>query len=84
MSDTIFQWVTTRIAAIQPNSASLVSDSASIEDDLGFDSLDVVDLLTAAEAEFGIQIPDSRLRDIETVGDLVTYIEAQTTARRDG
>jgi acyl carrier protein len=82
MRDAIFEWVNTRIAAIQPDSASLVSDSASIEDDLGFDSLEMVDLLTAAEAEFGIQIPDSRLRDIQTVGDLVAYIGSQATARR--
>ena len=53
----------------------------SLVDDLDADSLDVVDLIMSLEEEFDIEIPTKRLRKIKTVGDLVKYIEAQTTKR---
>ena len=40
------------------------------------DSLDVVDLLMSIEDEFEIEIPDSEIENVKTVGDLVKYIEA--------
>lgn len=48
---------------------------AVITDDLGADSLDVVDLVMALEDEFGIEIPDEAMAEIKTVGDIVAYIE---------
>lgn len=48
---------------------------ASITDDLGADSLDVVDLIMSIEEEFDIEIPDEAVEDIKTVGDIVKYIE---------
>lgn len=53
---------------------SITSDT-SIADDLGADSLDVVDLLMSIEDEFEIEIPDSEIDNIKTVGELVRYIE---------
>ena len=47
-----------------------------LQDDLGADSLDVVDLLMSIEDEFEIEIPDEEIENIRTVGDLVSYIEA--------
>lgn len=49
-----------------------------ITDDLGADSLDVVDLVMRLEDEFGVEIPDEAMADIKTVGDIVTYIEKET------
>lgn len=46
-----------------------------IAEDLGADSLDVVDLLMSIEDEFEIDIPDDEIMNIHTVGELVTYIE---------
>ena len=46
---------------------------ASIADDLGADSLDVVDLVTSLEDEFDIEIPDEEIENIKTVGDVVKY-----------
>jgi acyl carrier protein len=43
--------------------------------DLGADSLDVVDLLMSIEDEFEIEVNDDNVENIKTVGDLVTYIE---------
>lgn len=47
-----------------------------LQDDLGADSLDVVDLLMSIEDEFEIEIPDEEIENIRTVSDLVGYIEA--------
>ncbi len=46
-----------------------------IAEDLGADSLDVVDLLMSIEDEFEIEIPDGEVENIKTVGELVKYIE---------
>ena len=44
-------------------------------DDLGADSLDIVDLLMTLEDEFDIEIPDEDVEGVRTVGDLVKYLE---------
>ncbi len=51
---------------------------ASIQDDLGADSLDVVDLVMSIEESFDIEIPDEEVENIKTVGDIVKFIEAKT------
>jgi acyl carrier protein len=48
---------------------------ASFIDDLGADSLDIVELIMALEEEFEIEIPDSDAEKITTVGDAVNYIK---------
>lgn len=53
-----------------------VTMEASISDDLGADSLDVVDLLMSLEDEFDIEIPDDEIENVKTVGDLVKFIES--------
>lgn len=52
-----------------------VNEAASITDDLGADSLDVVDLVMSFEEEFDIEIPDDQVEKIKTVGDIVKFIE---------
>ena len=52
-----------------------VTMEASISDDLGADSLDVVDLVMSLEEEFDVEIPDDQVENIKTVGDIVKYIE---------
>ena len=52
-----------------------VTMEASITDDLGADSLDVVDLIMSLEEEFDVEIPDDQVENIKTVGDIVRYIE---------
>lgn len=53
-----------------------VSADASFFDDLGADSLDIVELVMALEDSFGISIPDEDAESIKTVGDAVDYIAA--------
>ena len=55
--------------------AEKVNEKASIIDDLGADSLDLVELVMAFEEEFGIEIPDDVQEQIGTVGDAVRFIK---------
>ena len=57
-----------------------VVTTASFIDDLGADSLDTVELVMAFEEEFNIEIPDDAAEKIQTVGDAVTFIEANAKA----
>ncbi len=55
---------------------SAVTLEASIIDDLGADSLDIVELIMAFEEEFGIEIPDETAEKINTIGDVIDYINS--------
>jgi acyl carrier protein len=57
-----------------------VTESASFQEDLGADSLDVVELVMALEDEFSIDIPDEEVGEIKTVGDAVNYISKKLSA----
>ena len=52
-----------------------VTEKASFIDDLGADSLDIVELVMAFEEEFGVEIPDDAAEKISTVKDAIDYIE---------
>ena len=52
-----------------------ITPDASFIDDLGADSLDIVELIMALEEEFDIEIPDSDAEKVVTVGDVVEYIK---------
>ena len=72
-----FNEVKEQILVIQK---TLEDDAIKLEtsfiDDLGADSLDIVELIMALEEEFDLQIPDSEAEKITTVGDVVEYIKA--------
>ena len=53
-----------------------ITVETDIQEDLGADSLDVVDLLMSIEDEFEVEIPDEEIENIKTVGELVSFIEA--------
>jgi acyl carrier protein len=57
--------------------AAEVTNEASFTNDLGADSLDTVELIMEFEKEFDIQIPDDKAEAIATVGDAVSFIEAE-------
>lgn len=61
--------------AVEPEE---VTETASFIDDLGADSLDIVELVMAFEEEFEIEIPDEDAEDIGTVEDAVKYIKSHT------
>ena len=58
--------------------AEKVTPDAKIVDDLGADSLDVVELLSQLEDEYGVTIPDDEVENLVTVADVATQIEKLT------
>lgn len=62
------------VEQLDANADDITMDSLII-DDLGADSLDVVEMLMAIEEEFGIEVPDEDAQSFKTVGDVVRYIE---------
>ena len=57
--------------------AATVEPKASFIDDLGADSLDIVELVMAFEEEFDVEIPDDAAETIQTVGDAIKFISEQ-------
>ena len=55
--------------------AEEMSLDTKIGDDLGADSLDVVELLMSIEDEFDVEIPDEEIEKLKTIGDVVEYIQ---------
>lgn len=60
--------------------ADKVKAEASFIDDLGADSLDIVELVMAMEEEFDLEIPDEAAEKLRTVGDVVKYLQAKGKA----
>lgn len=63
-------------------SAEEVTENAAFVEDLGADSLDVVELVMGLEDEFDIEIPDEDAEKIRTVAEAVAYIEEKTRAEQ--
>ena len=56
-----------------------VTPQASFIEDLGADSLDIVELVMAFEEEFGVEVPDEDAEKLQTVGDVIKYIEEKSS-----
>ena len=74
-SEEIFEKVKAIIVEQLQVSEETVTEDASFIDDLGADSLDLVELIMALEEEFGIEIPDADAEKVVTVSDVVNYIK---------
>jgi len=74
-SEEIFEKIKNIIIEQLQVSETAVTEEASFIDDLGADSLDLVELIMALEEEFGIEIPDGDAEKVVTVGDVVSYIK---------
>jgi acyl carrier protein len=57
-----------------------ITPQANVVDDLGADSLDVVELIMALEEEFNLEIPDEEAEKIKNVQDIFTYMESALKA----
>lgn len=71
----VFEKVRTIIVDQLGADENAVTESSKIIDDLGADSLDVVDLMDGISDEFGVEIPENEVENMVTVGDIVKYIE---------
>ena len=73
----IFEKVQKALAEQFEVSPDTITLDTNLVDDLGADSLDVVELIMSVEDEFGFSIPDEDAAELVTVGKLVEYIEAK-------
>ena len=71
----VFDIVKQLISELLGVEADDITEASNIQDDLGADSLDVVDLVMALEDEFDVEIPEDQVENIKTVGDIVKFIE---------
>ena len=71
----VFEKIKEMLAEQLDADAESMTMETDIADDLGADSLDVVELLMAIEDEFEIQIPDDEIENLKTIGALVEYIQ---------
>ena len=71
----VFEKIREIIATQFDIEAEKITMETTVADDLGADSLDVVEVLMSVEDEFSVEIPDEAIEDIKSVGDLVNYIE---------
>lgn len=72
-ADKIKECITTQLGV----NAEEVTNEASFVDDLGADSLDMVELMMAFEEKFGVEIPEEDAEKIRTVGDVIAYMESK-------
>lgn len=74
-SEEVFEKVKNIIVEQLQATETAVTMESSFIDDLGADSLDLVELIMALEEEFDIEIPDADAEKVVTVGDVVDYIK---------
>ncbi|APQ95528.1 acyl carrier protein [Clostridium botulinum] len=74
----IFEKIKATIAEQLSIDEDEITMESSFIDDLGADSLDIVELIMALETEFDLEIPDEDAEKISTVGDVVDYIKSHT------
>lgn len=78
MSDNVEQELIKIVAETLNIEESTISVESKFVDDLGADSLDIVELMMAIEAKFGCDIPDQEAAKISTVADAVKYIRQKS------
>jgi len=79
-SNTVQQRVNDILAEQLGVESATLTPEANLVDDLGADSLDVVELVMALEEEFGVEIPDEEVENIRTIRDVVEYIGRNAAA----
>lgn len=78
MQESVEQKVRTIICDQLAVESAKVTTGASFIEDLGADSLDIVELVMTMEEEFDLDIPDEEAEKIKTVGDVVKYISSKS------
>lgn len=59
-----------------------ITEESKIVEDLGADSLDMIEMLMALEEEFGLSIPDDKAEGLKTVGDITKFIDENATDKK--
>ena len=74
----IFEKITEILAEQLAADQDTMTMETKIAEELGADSLDLVDLLMSIEDEFGVEIPDEEVENLHTIGDVVNYISKKS------
>ncbi len=76
-----------KISAMLAEQLSIDEDKITMEsdilDDFDADSLDIVDMIMNLEDEFGVEVPDEEVENLRTVGDVVRYIDENSSGSED-
>ena len=72
----VFEKIAQILAEQLDANVETITAETKIAEDLGADSLDVVELLMSIEDEFDVEVPDEEIENVKTVGDVVDYIQA--------
>ncbi len=72
----VFEKIKKMLAEQLDANAEEMTMETKIDEDLGADSLDVVELLMSIEDEFEVEIPDEEIENLKTIGDVVEYIQS--------
>lgn len=80
MPDATFDWVRDRLAEVLELDQQEIGRSSRFADDLDADSIDLIEVVNGAEQKFGVSIPEERLYDLETVGQLADLLSEITGA----
>ena len=75
MAENIQEKVTEIIVEQLSVTADQVTPESKMNEDLGADSLDAVELVMAVEEEFGIEVPDEEAEKLISVGDIISHVE---------
>jgi len=76
-------WCRQHLAALTEVPAEVITPDTNLEQDLGVDSLDIVELVMEVEEQFDVQVPDEQaVKQMRTVADTVRFIQRQTSRTR--
>lgn len=73
----MFEKIRDMLASLLDLDVATITAESDIMDDLGADSLDLVEFITELESEFGIMIPQDSMEGVRTVGQVASLIEAR-------
>lgn len=71
----VFEKIKTILAEQLDIDENIITADSLIVEDLGADSLDAIDIVMSVEDEFGIEVPDEIVEKIESVNDIITFVE---------
>jgi acyl carrier protein len=80
MAVAVFEWVQARLADVLELDPGEITPASRLSDDLDADSIDLIETINAAEAQFGTKIEEQELYDLETAGQLAELIERSIAA----
>ena len=79
-TSTTFEWIANQLNELLGTDPSEIQRDSRLIDDLGADSIDIVELATAAERDFGISVEEEQIYEIATVADAVRLIDGLKSA----